>query len=139
MATSTASPGPRYDEAMASIEHAISRIDLCKPEEKKQLQADIVALREMSQKLIAGRVEIIIFGEISTGKSALINALVGQHVAEVNVRGGWTTEIWNVPWDADGYHVQGLERSELVLVDTPGLNEVGGDDRAKLSRTVAQR
>ena len=64
---------------------------------------------------------------------------MGRHVSEVNVRGGWTKQAWNVAWDAEGYCVGGLNKSELVLVDTPGLNEVGGDDRAKLSREIAAR
>ena len=129
----------RYQDALASIEHTINKIERCSDEEKKRLQDDLAALRAMETKLNYGRVEVIIFGEISTGKSALINALVGRHVSEVNVRGGWTKEVWNVHWNVEGYHINGLNESELVLVDTPGLNEVGGDDRAKLSREIAQR
>ena len=41
-------------------------------------------------------------GEISTGKSALINALVGRDVAAVDVQGGWTKEIWKVNWEGSG-------------------------------------
>lgn len=130
---------PRYQEALATIERTINKIEGCSEEEKKRLQDDLAALRAMETKLTHGRVEVIIFGEISTGKSALINALVGRQVSEVNVRGGWTKEVWNVHWNAEGYHINGLNESELVLVDTPGLNEVGGDDRAKLSREIAQR
>ncbi len=130
---------PRYQDALATIEHTINKIEACSDEEKKRLQGDLAALRAMETKLNHGRVEVIIFGEISTGKSALINALVGRQVSEVNVRGGWTKEVWNVHWNVEGYHINGLNESELVLVDTPGLNEVGGDDRAKLGREIAQR
>jgi len=35
--------------------------------------------------------------------------------------------------------VPGLGDSQVVLVDTPGLNEVGGADRATMSREAAQR
>ena len=84
----------------------------------------------MLRKLTTGRIEIAVFGEISTGKSALINALVGQAVAQVDVQGGWTKEVWHVPWEGSGYCVPGLADSQVVLVDTPGLNEVGGQDRA---------
>ena len=62
----------------------------------------------MAEKLAAGKVEIVVFGEISTGKSALINALVGEAVAEVNVRGGWTKDVWNLGWNGAGYVVPGL-------------------------------
>ena len=66
------------------------------------------------------------FGEISTGKSALINALAARDVAGVSVRGGWTKEVWRLDWEAPATVAPGLGESELVLVDTPGLNEVDG-------------
>jgi small GTP-binding protein len=138
MEQTTVAEDTRYEQALASVAHAINKFEGCSPEEKKRLQRDLEQLRAMESKLLGGRVEIIVFGEISTGKSALINALVGRHVAEVNVRGGWTREVWNIAWDTAGYRIPGLKESQLVLVDTPGLNEVGGDDRAKLSRDVAQ-
>jgi hypothetical protein len=81
----------------------------------------------------------VIFGEISTGKSALINALVGRDVASVDVRGGWTREIWHVAWDGTGYTLPGLGESQVVLVDTPGINEVGGGTRGEMAREAAQR
>lgn len=93
----------------------------------------------MYQKITAGRVEMVIFGEISTGKSALINALIGRAVAEVDVQGGWTRQVWGTTWDGCGYRVPGLDRSEVVLVDTPGINEIGGADRAELAETTARR
>ena len=93
----------------------------------------------MAEKLEAGRVEIVVFGEISTGKSALINALVGDAVAQVSVRGGWTKDVWHVPWSGAGYCVPGLANSEVVLIDTPGLNEVDGAQRGEMAREAAQR
>ena len=35
--------------------------------------------------------------------------------------------------------IPGLENSEIVLVDTPGINEVGGLDRAELAETTARK
>ena len=93
----------------------------------------------MANKLLRGRVEIVVFGEISTGKSALINALVGRDVAAVDVQGGWTKEVWRVDWDGAGYCIPGLADSQVVLVDTPGLNEVGGQERAEMAREAAER
>src|SRR5690606_35244558 len=84
-------------------------------------------------------VEIVIFGEISTGKSALINAIVGEAVAAVDVRGGWTKEVWHVDWSGAGYVLPGLGQSQVVLIDTPGINEVGGGARGEMAREAAQR
>jgi len=128
-----------YDAALAALRHAIDQFAGCSPEERSTLQRDLDQLHDMVEKLEAGRVEIVVFGEISTGKSALINALVGEAVAQVNVRGGWTKDVWHVPWSGAGYVVPGLAHSELVLVDTPGLNEVDGDARAEMAREAAQR
>jgi small GTP-binding protein len=128
-----------YREAVASVENTLARLRGCPPAEIAHLQNDISQLNEMYQKITTGRVEIVIFGEISTGKSALINALVGRAVAEVDVQGGWTRQVWGTAWDGCGYRVPGLDRSEVVLVDTPGINEIGGADRAELAETTARR
>jgi hypothetical protein len=128
-----------FQRAVQSIERTLEKLRSCSDVEKSALNRDFGQLREMLQKLTTGRVEIVVFGEISTGKSALINALVGQTVTEVDVQGGWTKEIWHVPWDGSGYRVPGLANSEVVLVDTPGLNEVGGQDRGEMAREAAER
>ncbi len=60
-------------------------------------------------------------------------------VTEVDVRGGWTREIWSVDWNGCGYCVPGLDESRVVLIDTPGLNEVGGESRTLVSRETADR
>jgi small GTP-binding protein len=128
-----------YEAAMESIHRAIEHFRGCTPEERASLQRDLDQLHSMADKLAAGKVEIVVFGEISTGKSALINALVGEAVAEVNVRGGWTKDVWNLGWSAAGYVVPGLANSEVVLVDTPGLNEVDGAQRAAMAHEAALR
>jgi small GTP-binding protein len=128
-----------YQEAVASVTNTLARLRGCPPEEVEHLQQDIAQLNEMYHKVTTGRVEIVIFGEISTGKSALINALVGRAVAEVDVQGGWTRQVWGTTWDGCGYRVPGLDRSEVVLIDTPGINEIGGENRAELAETTARR
>lgn len=128
-----------YQDAVASVKSTLARLRNCPPDEVTHLQNDISQLNEMYQKITTGRVEMVIFGEISTGKSALINALIGRAVAEVDVQGGWTRQVWGTTWDGCGYRVPGLDRSEVVLVDTPGINEIGGADRAELAETTARR
>lgn len=128
-----------YRDALSSLEKTISKAEQCTPEEKDRLRREVAGLREMHEKLRKGQVEIVIFGEISTGKSALINALLGKQKAAVDVRGGWTREVWQVPWDGCGYCIPSLADSRVVLVDTPGVNEVGGQDRGDLAKEAAQR
>jgi small GTP-binding protein len=128
-----------FQRAQASVEHTLEKLRRCSAEEKERLRGELTKMQDMLVKLTSGRVEVAVFGEISTGKSALINALVGQAVAEVDVQGGWTKEIWKVAWDGAGYCIPGLADSQVVLVDTPGLNEVGGQDRAEMAQQAAQR
>jgi small GTP-binding protein len=128
-----------YEAAMESVRRAIEHFRGCNPAERESLQRDLDQLHSMAEKLAAGKIEIVVFGEISTGKSALINALVGQAVADVNVRGGWTKDVWNVGWSGAGYCMPGLANSQVVLVDTPGLNEVDGAQRAAMAHEAAAR
>ena len=126
-------------DAVKSVESTLSKLRGCSDSEREQLQKELSGLTEMHDKITNGRVEIVIFGEISTGKSAMINALIGRDVASVDIQGGWTKEVWGTEWDGSGYRIPGFKSSEIVVVDTPGINEVGGQDRAELAETTARR
>src|SRR5262245_37896836 len=128
-----------YRAALAAIQRAIVDINKSDEVELYELSGDLDDLGRMAEKLESGRVDIAVFGEISTGKSALINALCGDQRAAVDVRGGWTKDVWHVPWESAGYCVPGLADSQVVLVDTPGLNEVAGANRAEMAQAAASR
>jgi len=128
-----------YEEVQASIRSAVEKFSGCSEEERAALREDLQHLEDVAAKLETGRVDIVVFGEISTGKSALINALVGQARTEVNVQGGWTRDAWHVAWDGCAYRVPGFADSEIVLIDTPGLNEVDGAERELIAQQAAAR
>ncbi|OHB78467.1 MAG: GTP-binding protein [Planctomycetes bacterium RBG_16_64_10] len=128
-----------YQAALASVRHAIDHFKGFSNEERLALARELDQLEGLAEKLASGRVEIVLFGEISTGKSALINALVGREVADVSVQGGWTRQVWRVGWDGCGHCLPGLAQSQVVLVDTPGLNEVDGATRTQMAHDAAAR
>jgi len=66
----------------------------------------------------AGKIQMSFFGEISSGKSSLIKALLPEAQLEINVRGGTTREVLE-------YHWRSPAGDELILTDMPGTNEVG--------------
>jgi GTPase len=130
---------PDVLDAVKSIQATLQKLRGCNSDEQTALQNDFDQLEQILDKLTNGCVEIVVFGEISTGKSALINALIGDQVASVDVQGGWTTEVGKVQWGTCEYRVPGFANSSVTLVDTPGINEVSGEDRAELAREAAKR
>ncbi len=83
----------------------------------------------LEHKRASQTLEIIAFGTISSGKSALLNALCGREVFQTNVRGGTTTTRNEVPWTGG---------DRVMLVDTPGIGEVDNEEHAKIAKESAQ-
>ncbi len=88
-------------------------------------------LRQLEQRRAAGKIFIALFGEISSGKSSLIKALLPDAEAEVNVAGGTTRELIEHHWASPA-------GDELVITDMPGLNETAGS-QDPLAREEALR
>lgn len=126
-----------YQDALATVQRTLEHVKTADPRERDELVREWSSLTEMATKLETGRVDIVLFGEVSSGKSALINALVGSYVADVDVRGGWTKEAWRVGWGVP-HTIRGLHSSQLVLIDTPGINEVQDEGRANLALETAR-
>ncbi len=91
-----------------------------------------------SQKLDETTIEIAAFGMVSRGKSSVLNALMGQDVFKVGATHGTTVARAAQRWQHDAPDRPGLEGAKLVVVDTPGIDEVGGEVREALARDVAR-
>jgi len=74
-------------------------------------------LRELTRRRELEIIHLALFGEISSGKSSLLNALLPGARVATDVIGGTTTTI-------EHYHWQRESGDEVVLVDVPGLNQV---------------
>lgn len=85
----------------------------------------------MLDKLEREELHVAVFGRVSAGKSALCNALLGRQAFAVGVLHGTTTQAAHAPLDEAGHE-------GLVLIDTPGINELGGEDREQLAFEIAE-
>ncbi|MFM7601798.1 MAG: Era-like GTP-binding protein [Pseudanabaena sp.] len=74
----------------------------------------------LEEKLDKCAIAIAVFGMVSRGKSSLINALLGKKLSETGAIHGITQNIAVYEWNAGG-------KIQLRLVDTQGIDEVGGE------------
>ncbi|MCA9772744.1 MAG: DUF697 domain-containing protein [Myxococcales bacterium] len=124
------------ERARDQLRRLLAERDRMGPEERAHLSELFADLEGELGRLEAGEVRVAVFGEVSVGKSALLNALVGRRVFDVHPRGGWTREVSDAPWAQE---VEGLAGARLTVLDTPGLNEVAGEEREALARAAAAR
>ena len=62
------------------------------------LQHELDEIRTMLEKLEHGKVEITVFGEVNSGKSSLLNALLGKEVFDTSARAGMTVVRGKHDW-----------------------------------------
>ena len=93
---------------------------------------ELATLRADSQ---ARRFHVVVFGTGSSGKTSLINALLGRDVGRVEATIGTTKA-----GEAFTHEIKGVDGT-VLLTDTPGLSEVGqgGAEREAEARDLAVR
>ncbi len=99
---------------------------------RESLSRDYDAVQSMLDKLDHGHLHLSVFGRVSTGKSSLLNALIGEQRFSVSPVHGETKHFQMQAWDEE--NVGGV-----FLIDTPGLDEAGGEERESLAKEVAAR
>lgn len=99
---------------------------------RESLAEDYAAVQGMLDKLQHGHLHIAAVGRVSTGKSSLLNALIGEEKFTVSPLHGETRVSSMQPWSE-------IEASGVFLIDTPGLDEAGGEDREMMAKEVARR
>jgi len=123
--------------ARESLEQTLGALKLT-PEEEHALSSEIAQLRELTRKLDETTVEIAAFGMVSRGKSSVLNALMGQEMFRAGSTHGTTVDRVAQRWEISKPVGPGWEDAKLILVDTPGIDEVGGEAREALARDVAR-
>lgn len=99
---------------------------------RESLAHDYEAVQSMLDKLQHGHLHIAVFGRVSTGKSSLLNALIGEQKFAVSPLHGETRKTTMEQWSE-------VEAAGVYLIDTPGLDEAGGEDREAMAKEVAHR
>ena len=87
-------------------------------------------IKKLEERKASGQINIAFFGDVSTGKSSIIKALLPTAGVDINLRGGSTREIKDYVW-------QNSSEDRLLLTDLPGRNEAaGGLDELALDEAV---
>jgi len=102
------------------------------PGVRESLAHDYGAVQAMLDKLEHGHLHLAAFGRVSTGKSSLLNALIGEQRFTVSPLHGETRHSSMQAW-------REVEAGGVYLIDTPGLDEAGGEQRETLAKEVAGR
>ena len=128
-------------QAAASLRKLIDDPDI--PEAvRKAMAPEFAELARALAKLQNDEVHIAAFGRVSVGKSALLNALLGREEFVVGVLHGTTTGAVQEPWRssfAASPSGETFAGAGIHVIDTPGIDELGGEARERLAFTAAQR
>ncbi len=132
----TNSPTPEssdLDRARASLQQSLSRYAARQVGEiSPSLQGDLDTLAQTLAKLEQSNYSIAVFGLVSRGKSAVLNALMGKKILEIGPLNGVTRFPRSIRWSPDGI-------IQIDLIDTPGLDEIDGETRGKMAAEVVRQ
>lgn len=130
-----ANPEADGDDHLALARESLSELladERVPPEVRESLLEDYRQVETMLDKLEHGHIHIAVFGRVSVGKSALVNALLGEHRFSTSPLHGETRTMQIGKW-------QEFRDGNVFLIDTPGINEVNGEAREQLAREIAGR
>jgi len=144
-ATGFSSQAAQLKQARASLRQVLTRHSLYHTQLQPELQDELNLLTALRDKLDQGLVRIAVFGLVSRGKSAVLNALLGQKVFQTGPLHGvtqWPRSVrWSHPIEVANPAHKSVQsgKVQIELIDTPGLDEVGGQARAQMAREVTQQ
>ncbi|OCR01648.1 GTPase [Oscillatoriales cyanobacterium USR001] len=131
--------------ARASLRQALARHSpfgnpqqTANTELQAELQTQLDVLNSTLEKLDRNVIRIAAFGLVSRGKSAVLNAILGQKILQTGPLNGVTKWPRSVPWTTSQTLI-GKDEIQVELIDTPGLDEVGGDARGEMAKQVTRQ
>ncbi|MEL7036932.1 MAG: GTP-binding protein [Cyanobacteria bacterium J06592_8] len=134
-----------FNRARNSLRQAIARYSRKRrqhqnlPELQATLKTQLDVLASSLDKLDRSLARIAVFGLVSRGKSAVLNALLGEHILQTGPLNGVTQWPRSVRWTVPSRYDDRREEIPVELIDTPGLDEVGGEVRGEMAREVTRQ
>ncbi|MGD1862068.1 MAG: DUF697 domain-containing protein [Leptolyngbyaceae cyanobacterium] len=108
--------------------------------QKIAVQDGVSALSALEARLAKPVLRVAVFGLVSRGKSAVINALIGEDILPTGPLHGVTRWPRSLYWRPPIEAVHDLdELLQIELIDTPGLDEVEGEARGAMAQEVAHQ
>ena len=99
---------------------------------RESLQDDYQQVEKMLEKIEHEHIHISVLGRVSVGKSSLLNALIGKQQFSTSPLHGETRQSAFASWHE-------YEEGGVYFIDTPGINEIDGEQREKMAHEVASR
>ncbi|MDM9384180.1 GTP-binding protein [Chlorogloeopsis sp. ULAP01] len=96
------------------------------------VKPELEVLNATLNKLDYNVIRIAAFGLVSRGKSAVLNALIGQKLLQTGPLHGVTQYPRSISWNPAG-------KVQVELIDTPGLDEIAGEARSQMAKEVARQ
>jgi GTP-binding protein Era len=97
-----------------------------------ELSSEFEEIALISAKLRNGEIHIAAFGRVGVGKSSLLNALLQRKAFSTSPLHGETRQEDRMEW-------RSLRDGHVVLIDTPGIDELDGAEREQLARRISNR
>lgn len=121
------------NQARASIRQALSQYGHGHMR-SLPVQPELELLKSVLDKLDNTVIRIAVFGLVSRGKSAVLNALLGEKILQTGPIHGVTQWPRSVRW------TPGSDKQvQVELIDTPGLDEIAGQVRSQMAQQVAHQ
>lgn len=125
---------PTAPDEVATVSLQATQQQVAQIQDEISRQALATQSEHLTRRMALQTFQIVVFGLGSTGKTALVNALIGEIAGNVAATIGTTEQ-------EQTYRVVLNDGKELLITDTPGLLEAGalGEARSQEARSLATK